>query len=103
VDEDPASRKVRPFYDFHELAVVEPLALDQLYGCVDQLPDVVRGDRGGHSHGDSACTISEQVGEQPGEDLRFLFLAIVGGTKLDRALVEPGHELDCDRCEPRFG
>ena len=70
---------------------------------IDQLADVVRRDRGRHADRDAARAIGEQVGEQPGKDLRLFFLAIVGRPEIDRAFVEPGHQLHRDRGQPRFG
>ena len=70
---------------------------------VDQLADIVRRDRGRHPDRDPARAIGQQIGEQPGEDLGLFLLAIVGRLEVDRALVEPGHELHRDLGQPRFG
>ena len=70
---------------------------------VDQLADIVRRNRGRHPDRDPARAVGQEVGEQPGEDFGLFLLAIVGGLEIDRALVEPGHELHGDGGQPRFG
>ena len=70
---------------------------------VDQLADIVRRDAGRHADRDPARAIGEQIGEQAGEHLGLLVLAIIGRLEIDRALVEPGHQLHRDRGQPRFG
>ena len=70
---------------------------------VEDLGDVVRRDRGRHAHRDAAGAVGEQVGEQARKDLRLFLLAIIGRAEIDRALVEPGHQLDRRLGQPRFG
>ena len=77
-------------------------ALPQDIVSLDQLDDIVRRDGGRHAHSDTARAIGQQVREQAGEDLRLLLLAIVGRAKVDGALVEPGHQLHCNRGQPRL-
>ena len=77
--------------------------VDQVDRGVDQLGDIVRRDRGRHADRDPARAIGEQIGEQAGEDLGLFLLAIVGRPEVDRALVEPGHQLHRDRGQPRLG
>jgi hypothetical protein len=55
------------------------------------------------SDSDSAGAVGEQVWEEAREDLRLLFFAVVSRAEIDRALVEPGHQLHSDRGQPRFG
>ncbi len=70
---------------------------------VDQLGDIVRRDRGRHADRDPARAVGQQVREQPGENLGLFFLAIVGRAKLDRAVVEAGHQLHRDGRQPGLG
>src|SRR3546814_6669623 len=64
-----------------------PGVVDQQQRGIDHLGGIVRRDVGRHADRDPARAISEQVGEQPRHDLRLFVLAIIGGTKIDRALV----------------
>ena len=63
----------------------------------------MRRDRGRHADRDPARAVRQQVREQPGEDLGLLFLAVVGRAKLDRAVVEAGHQLHRDGRQPGLG
>ena len=63
----------------------------------------MRRDRGRHADRDPARAVGKQVGEQAGEDLRLFLFAIVGRPEVDRAFVEPGHQLHRDRGQPCFG
>ena len=63
----------------------------------------MRRDRGRHADRDAARAVGEQVGEQAGEDLGLFLLAIVGRAEVDRAFVEPGHQLHGGRGQPRLG
>ena len=103
VDQDPAGREVWALDRLHQLAVVDPLALDQPDRGLDQLADIVRRDRGRHPDRDPARAIGQQVREQAGENLGLFLLAIVGRAEIDRALVEPGHQLHRHRRQPGLG
>ncbi len=87
----------------HQLAVFGVGIVDQQQRRVDHFGDVVAGDGGRHADGDAHRAVGQQVGEQAGEDLRLLVLAIVGRVVIDRAFVEPGHQLDRGLGQPGFG
>ncbi len=70
---------------------------------LDQLADIVRRDAGRHADRDPAGAIGQQIGEQAGEDLRLLLLAIIGRLVIDRAFVEPGHQPLGGPRQPRLG
>ena len=57
--------------------------VDQVDRPVDDLPQVVRGDVGGHADGDTLGAVHQKVGEAGGQD---------GG--LEQGFVEVGHEID---------
>ena len=67
------------------------------------LAGVVRRDRGRHAHRDAGRAIGEQVGERARQDDRFALLAIIGGTEIDRVLVDAGQQRARDLGEPRLG
>ena len=70
---------------------------------VDQFADVVRRDRRRHPDRDSARPVREQVREQAREHLGLFLFAIVGWPEIDRAVVEPGHQLGRDCRQARLG
>ena len=72
-------------------------------GGIDQLADIVRRNGGRHADRDPAGAIGQQIGEQAGENLGFLFLAIIGRPKVDGAFIEAGHQRGRDRRQPRLG
>ena len=77
--------------------------VDQLQRRVDDLRDIVAGDRGRHAHRDPARAIGEQIGEQAGEDFRLDFLAIISRQEIDRAFIEAGHQFQRGLGQARFG
>jgi hypothetical protein len=96
VDDDAAGREIGAGDEVHQRRRLGLGIVDQVDGGVDHLGDIVRRDRGRHADRDAAGAVGEQVGEQAGEDLRLFLLAIVGRAEIDRAFVEPGHQVDRD-------
>ena len=48
----------------------------------------MRGHVGGHSHGDPAGTVDDDVGHRGGQNGRLLAFAVVGGAEVDRVFIE---------------
>ena len=100
---DPAGGKVRPVEQLHQLGMFGMGIVDQQQGRIDDLGHVVAGDIGRHPHGDPAGAIGQQVREQAGEDLRLFLFPVVGRDEVDRAFVQPGHQLDRRLGQAGFG
>ena len=103
VDDHAAGREVRPGDEIHQGRILSLGIVDQVRRGINQLGRIVRRDRGRHADGDAAGAVGEQVGEQAGEDLRLLLLVVVGRAVIDRAFVEPGHQLDRGPRQPGLG
>ena len=103
VDQHAAGGEVGAAHDVHQRRMVGIGIVDQQICGVDQLGDIVRRDAGRHADGDSARAIGEQIGEEAGKNLRLLILAIIGGSKLDRAFVQARHQVGGGLGQARFG
>src|SRR5918997_2668698 len=60
-DDHASRREVGPLDVLGDFLVVELGVLDECYGGVDDLAEVVRRDLGRHPHRDAVCTVDEQV------------------------------------------
>ena len=67
------------------------------------LAGVVRRDRGRHADRDAGRAVGKQVGKRARQDDGFALLAIIGGTEIDRVLVDAGQQRARDLGEPRLG
>ena len=70
---------------------------------IDDLPQVVGGDVGGHAHGDAARPVHQQVGEPRGEDRRLLLVPVVVADEVDGLGLDVAEDLQGDGGKPRFG
>ncbi len=71
--------------------------------AVGDLPQVVRGDVGGHADGDATGAVDQQVREAAGQDRRLLRAAVVVRGEVDRVLVDVAQHLHGQRRQPRLG
>jgi len=69
---------------------------------VDDLPQVVRRDVGGHADGDAGGSVDEEIRERRREHGRLLRRLVVVRREVDRLLVEVGHHVVGERLEPRL-
>ena len=70
---------------------------------VDQLPQVVGRDVGGHAHGDARGAVGQQVREARRQHHRLHHAAVEVGHEVDRLAVDVAQHLLGDRVEPRLG
>ena len=103
VDHQPAGGEVGALHQLHQRGMFGVGVVDQQQGGVDDLGYVVAGNAGRHADRNAGCAIGQQVGEQAGEDFGLFLLAVVGGNKVHRPLVQPGHQLDRGAGQPGFG
>ena len=103
VDHLPAGGEIGAVEVLHQLFVGDGRIVDQRQRCVDDLGDIVAGDAGCHPHRNPACAIGEEVGEQAGEDFGLDLLAVIRRDKVDRAFVQPRHQLQRGLGQARFG
>ncbi len=103
VDDLPAGREIGPLEQFHQPGMFDMRIVDQFQRGVDDLGHIVAGDVGGHAHCNAAGAIGQQVGEQAGEDFGLLLLAIVGRDEIDRAFIQPRHQLQGGLGQPCLG
>ncbi len=85
----PAGGEVGAGHPLHQVGGGRLGPLQQHQAGVEQLQHVVRRDRGGHADRDPGGAVGEQVGKGRRQDHRLLVLAVVGGPKVDRVLVDP--------------
>ena len=103
VDDHAPRRQIRPVEQLHQPGMLDMRIVDQLQRGVHDLRHVVAGDRCRHAHRDAGRAVGKQIGEQAGEQLRLFLLAIVCRDEIDRAFVQPGHQLDRGLRQPGFG
>ena len=96
-----AGGEVRALDALHER--LEQLLLRRL-GVVEvplhasgHLPQVVRGNVRGHTHGDTGRTVNQQVGETRRKDDGFLLATVVVGLKVHGVFVDVPHQLHGER------
>ena len=77
--------------------------LDHPDDAVDDLPQVVRRDVGGHADGDAGRAVDQQVRVDGGEDRRFGGRLVEVGDEVDGVLVEVVHHRFGDGLEPGLG
>jgi hypothetical protein len=77
--------------------------VDQQAGGIDDLRHIMRRDAGCHADRNAVGAIGQEIGEQAGKDLRLLFLAIIGGAKVDRAFLKARHQVGGGLGQPRLG
>ena len=98
-----AGRKIRPFDVARELRVAELVVLEQLDERRADLAEVVRGNVGGHAHGNARRAVDEQVRQPRRQHYRFGFRPVVVRTVVHRILLDLGEQLIGDAREAAFG
>src|SRR5262249_21246454 len=98
-----AGREVRALYDFQNFFERGGRIVHQHDRCIHDLGEVVRRDVGGHSHGDPARSIDQQIGnarrEHTGLDRGF----VIVGDEVDSLFVDVFHQRAGDAHEAAFG
>ena len=106
-DDEPAGGEVGPADAGAQAAALVGLAvpavLDGPHDAVDDLPQVVGRDVGGHAHRDARRAVHEEVRVRGREDRGLLGGLVVVGDEVDRLLVEIRHQVVGDRLQPRLG
>ncbi|OQB99600.1 MAG: hypothetical protein BWX79_03091 [Alphaproteobacteria bacterium ADurb.Bin100] len=89
--------------DLHQFVDGGLRIAQQVQAGVHHLIEVVRRDVGGHSHGDAAGAIDQQVRQLARQHQGFFFGAVVVGPEIDRFLVDVGQHLVRDLGQADFG
>ena len=103
VDDDASGRKVRTFDMCEKFVKFRLRIFDQQQRRVDHFGDIVRRNVRRHPDRDPACAVGEQVRKEAGHDLGLFVFAVISRLEIDRAFVEPLHQVDRDPRQPRFG
>ena len=75
----------------------------QIHDSLAQLLEVVRGDIGGHTNGDTRGTIQQQIGKSGRQDGRFLERAIKVINKVNGILFQVSQHFLGHGCQTGFG
>ena len=67
------------------------------------LTEVVRGDVGGHAHGDAGAAVDQEVGEAARKYDRLQGAPVVIGCEVDRLFVDVAHHLHGEGCHAALG
>ncbi|CFU78885.1 Uncharacterised protein [Bordetella pertussis] len=99
----PARGKVRRRDQFDQLVDRAFRIAQAIQAAVDHFLQVVRGNVGGHAHGDTRAAVDQQVGQARRQQQGLLFAAVVVGPEVDRFLVDIGQQLVRDLGQADFG
>ena len=94
--DDPLGGKVRPLHVLHQVGQVGFGVVQHADRRVNDLPQVVGGDVGGHAHGDAGGAVHQQVGKPGGQHPGFPPALVEVGVPVHRLLLNvrqhlPGH------------
>ncbi len=103
VHHQPAGGEIGSLEQLHQPRMLDMRIIDQLQRGVDHLGGIVAGDAGRHADRNPAGAIGQQVGEQTGEERGLLLLIVVGRDEIDRAFVQPFHQLHRRLGQAAFG
>jgi len=103
IHQHAASGEVRPLHHCHQRRMIRIGIVDQQAGGIEYFGHIMRRYAGRHAHCNAAGAIGKQVGEKAGEYLRLFILAIIGRAKIDRAFVQPRHQVGGRLGQARFG
>ena len=102
-DDDAAARPVRPRHIAHELLKRGIGVAHQVFRCLDDLAQIVRGHIGRHTDGDAGRTVDQQVRDGRRQNRRFLELVVVIRGEINGVLVDVRVHAERCRRQPRLG
>ena len=105
--DNPAGRKIWPVDETHKFLhadVIDPrVVVDHMDAGVDDFGQVVGRDAGGHTHGDAAGAVDEQIGQGRGQHRRFAQGAVEVFGPVDGILFQIAQDQITDSGEAGFG
>ena len=102
-DDLATPREVRARHDLHQRLVRQLRIADEGDSRLGHLHQVVRGDLGGHGHGDARGTVEQDHRQPRRQQFRLGGRTVVVGHKLDRTLVDLVEQQPGVLREPRLG
>ncbi len=96
-------RKIGAFDELHELAHARVGVIHQIDGAVDDLAEVMRGDIGRHTDGDTDRAVDEEVRKPRGQDGWFAAGIVEVHVPLDDVLFDVAHHLVGELGQSRLG
>ncbi len=106
-DDEAGGREVRSLDPFHDGLeggfLVGLVVVERPVDGLGDLAQVVRRDVGGHTDGDAAGTVDEQVRDPARQDRRLLRLAVVVRDEIDCVVVDLADHLHGQRRHPALG
>ena len=93
---DAPGGKIRALDVLHQVVQRGVIVFENADDSVDDLPQVVGRDVGGHAHGDAGGAVDQQVGEPGGHHLRLLQALVKVGVPVHGVLVDVPHQLVAD-------
>ena len=100
---DAARGEIRGGDVLHQVFRRQIRVLDQRQRCVDDFPEVVGGNVGGHAHRDAAGAVDQHVRETCGQYRGFAVLAVVVVLKIDRVFFDICQQRGGWLVHPHFG
>ena len=106
-EDDAAGGEIRAFdveQQVFERDLIDGMIVVEHEGqSIHHFAQVVRGQVGGHAHGDAAGAVEQQVGQGRGHDKRLFEGVIEVGAEIDRVFVDVGQHLPGDLAQPGLG
>ena len=101
--DDPLSGEVGALHVLHQVGQGTLRVVQHTDGGIDDLPQVVGGDVGGHAHGDAGRAVYQQVGEAGGQHPGLLAALVKVGVPVHRVLFDVPEHLVGDLAQPGLG
>ena len=99
----PSRGEIRAFDRFQEIGHGNRAVVDQGHCGVNHFPEIMRGDVGGHAHGDAGGPVDEEIGKPGGQHKRFFGFAVVICLKVNRVFFKFIQQFQRDGGESGFG
>ena len=101
--DDAAGGEIGALDILHQAGQVDVRVVDQRDDAVDDFPQVVGRDIGGHAHRDALAAVDQQVGEAAGQHAGFLFGLVKVQRPVDGLLVDVGQHVAGDLAHAGLG